>query len=94
MSASPFYNGFLRIDSRWAVSILLKHLTIGLMLLAAGYQTCVPQSRLDRLAILQVRGASTAGEINHYRRRMLRLQRLNLAMGILVLALTALARTA
>jgi uncharacterized membrane protein len=94
MSASPFYDGFLKIDSRWATSILLKHLTIGLMLLAAGYQTWVLQPRLGRLAILQAKGAAPAGVGQQLGKRIARLHQFNLALGLLVLALTALARTA
>jgi len=89
MSGNPNYEGLFAISNPWSRSILAKHVAIGLMVLVAAYQTWVLNPRLSLLALKQEATASdqVAGEIS-------RLNRVNLAFGILVLGLTALARTA
>lgn len=85
MSANANYEGVLAISNAWSRAIFAKHLTIGLMFLIAAYQTWVLQPRLARMAMLK-----QSGELQ---RRFNRLAQVNLALGILVLGLTALART-
>jgi uncharacterized membrane protein len=92
MSASPFYKGFLAINNRWAVAILSKHALVGLMIAVSAYMTWVLLPNLRRIALLEARGRGTS-EAERLRNRELFLLRLNLAFGILVLALTAVART-
>ena len=89
MSGNPNYVGLFAISNPWSRAILTKHLVIGLMILVAAYQTWVLNPRLSRLAIKQDASASDqiAGEIS-------RLNRVSLVLGILILGLTALARTA
>lgn len=89
MSGNPNYVGLFAFSNPWSRAILSKHIAIGVMLFVAIYQTWVLNPRLSRLAMKQEADASdrVAGEIS-------RLNRVSLAIGILVLGLTALARTA
>jgi len=89
MSGNENYEGLFAFTNPWSRAILTKHIAIGLMFLVAAYQTWMLNPRLARLALKQDAHASdqVAGEIS-------RLNRVNLAFGIVVLGLTALARTA
>jgi hypothetical protein len=73
------------------MAILLKHIAVGGMVLIGIYQQWSVQPALVRLATLQAHGRETPG-LEGLRRRELRLTRLNLACGVLVLAFTAMAR--
>ncbi len=88
MSGNPNYVGLFAVTNPWSRAILTKHITVGLMMLVAAYQTWVLNPRLSRLALKREAAASdqVAVEIS-------RLNRVSLAFGILVLGLTALART-
>jgi len=89
MSGNPNYEGLFAVSNPWSRSILAKHAAIGVMVLMAAYQTWVLNPRLSLLALKQEAAASdqVASEIS-------RLNRVSLALGMLVLGLTALARTA
>ncbi|MFQ5943930.1 MAG: CopD family protein [Anaerolineales bacterium] len=89
MSGNPNYEGLFAFSSPWSRAIFTKHIAVGLMILVAAYQTWVINPRLSRLALKQDVEASDklAGEITL-------LNRLSLVVGILILGLTALARTA
>ncbi len=89
MSGNPNYEGLFAVSNPWSRSILAKHVAIGVMVLVAAYQTWVLNPRLSLLALKQEAAASdqVAGDIS-------RLNRVSLAFGMLVLGLTALARTA
>ena len=89
MSGNPNYVGLFAIANPWSRTILTKHIVIGLMILVAAYQTWVLNPRLSRLALKQEAAASdqVTGEIT-------RLNRASLVFGIIVLGLTAIARTA
>ncbi len=89
MSGNPNYDGLFAFSNPWSRTILAKHIAIGVMVLVAAYQTWVLNPRLSRLALKQEVAASdqVANELS-------RLNRVSLAFGILVLGLTALARTA
>lgn len=91
MAASEHYDGFLKIDSPWALAILAKHLALGGMVAIGAYMQWALQPELTRLALLEAHG-KTVGDPEALRRRELTLTRLNLICGLLVLALTALAR--
>jgi uncharacterized membrane protein len=91
MSANDNYEGFLAISNRWAAAILAKHIAIGAMVLIGAYMNWSLQPALARLALLEARGQSPA-EAEALRLHELNLTRLNLACGVLVLALTAVAR--
>lgn len=95
LAAHPQYQGFLAIESPWAVAIFIKHLVIGLMILSSAYITWVVNPRLQRLALLQMTGKETdAGRMTELRRRETLALRVNLWLSVLVLLLTALARAA
>lgn len=89
MSGNPNYEGLFAVTNSWSRAVLIKHIAVGLMVLVAGYQTWVLNPRLSRLALMQEVSAS-----DQVTREISRLDRVNLAFGILVLGLTALARTA
>jgi uncharacterized membrane protein len=94
MSANPHYHGFLAIENRWAVAILIKHLLFLVIFSAAMTWVLLPQLR--RLALRQARGFES--ESSQTALRLMRqetwLLRLNLILGVLVLAFTAMARAA
>ena len=95
MSSSPFYGGFLAIGNTWSWAILLKHLSIGLMVVFSAYSTWGITPALRRLAFLKSAGKeidTTTRE--RYQKREELLLRLNLFVSIIVLALTAVARSA
>jgi len=91
MAANPNYTGVLSFENTWSRAILAKHLGVAFMLGVAAYQTWVVQPALARMAILEVR--TPQADHGPLLRRQERLARLNLALGIAVLAFTAIART-
>ena len=93
MSANPNYEGFLSITNRWAIVILLKHLVFLVMVVISAYMTWGIMPRLQRAALAQARGVD-ANDTNQLQRQEIIVLRLNLILGAIVLALTALARAA
>jgi uncharacterized membrane protein len=93
MSSSPSYQGFLAINNPWATAMLFKHGVIGVMIAAAAYMTWSVLPALQRLAILQAAGRPVSEEQG---RRLHRHEQwvlnLNLALSVIVLLLTAIAR--
>jgi uncharacterized membrane protein len=94
MEASPNYQGLFVIGTRWALAILLKHAAVAGMVLAASYQTWFLQPQLERGLLLQAKGRSSPAMVDLAVRRLSSLNRLNLILGLIVLGLTAVARTA
>ena len=92
MAANPNYTGILSIENSWSRAILAKHLAVGFMVGVGAYQTWVVQPALARIAILEAR--TPQADHGPLLRRQERLARLNLTLGIAVLAFTAIARTA
>lgn len=93
MSESPHYAGFLVVHTTWAAAILAKHLVFFLMLAVSAWTSWGVLPALRRSALLQAKGID-APEAVRLQRRSLLLLRLNLALSVIVLALTALARVA
>lgn len=93
MSANPNYSGFLAIDNRWAVAILVKHLVFFGMTGVSAYLTWGLLPRLKRAALRRSRGLD-APEASRLQRQEMLLVRVNLILAVFVLALTALARAA
>jgi len=93
LSANPHYTGFLSISSSWAVAILLKHGVVALMAATSGYMTWGLLPALRRSALRQASGVSSP-ELTLLQRRNIRLLRANLALAVVVLLLTAVARAA
>jgi uncharacterized membrane protein len=96
MSANPNYQGFLTIANLWAAAILVKHLVFIGMIGVSAYITwgLLPAQR--RVALLRARRKMARGaedlQGEALQRREVRLLRLNLILGVIVLGLTALAR--
>lgn len=93
MSANPNYQGFLSIQGLWAGAILVKHILFGMMVMISGYATWGLMPALRRAALLHVRGKESVNLVS-LQQSSIRLMRLNLVLGVLVLLLTAVARSA
>jgi uncharacterized membrane protein len=91
MSASPSYQGFLSIRNTWAAAILIKHLVFLVMIAISAYLTWGLLPRLKRAALLQARGKEAPDKVVLHQQEV-RLLNLNLILGALILALTAVAR--
>lgn len=95
MAAHPEYAGLLVIEGRWAQAILAKHLAFGGIVLVAAVQTWVLQPRLAHHLLLEAAGTAPGGEPSTRTRQGIeRLTRVNAVLALIVLALTAIARTA
>ncbi len=94
MSANSHYTGFLSISNAWSRAILAKHMVIGLMLALASVQTWWLQPRLARQLIVAARSSAEPAEAARLRRRQLRLLQLQTLLSLVVLGLTAAARSA
>jgi hypothetical protein len=93
--ANQNYHGFLAIENQWAIAILLKHLLFFSMILLSAYITWGLMPQLHRLALRQARGQQTGESdilVMRLHRQEVLLLRLNLVLGVLILALTAIAR--
>ena len=95
MAANRNYAGFLSIENRWSIAILLKHIAIAFMVALMAFQTWVLYPRWARLELILARssGQTDAGEASLLQRENW-LIRIQLALSALVLILTAIARTA
>jgi uncharacterized membrane protein len=91
MSANPNYAGFLAINNRWAIAILIKHLLFLVMIAVSAYLTWGLLPTLRRIALLRARGQEVAGAERLVQRELV-LLRLNLILAVVILALTSLAR--
>lgn len=103
MSANSNYSGFLAIDNRWAVAIFLKHVLFLAMAALSAYLSWGLLPRLQRLALRRAHLQTTdetglaqveqiTAETSNLERMELTLLRVNFLLGVLVLALTAIAR--
>lgn len=92
MAVNPNYTGLLVIDTAWAWALLLKHIAFGVMTLMGAYSVWVLSPDIARLALLDSKGKLTGPELAALRQREERLNQLNFACAILVLAFTAVAR--
>jgi uncharacterized membrane protein len=90
MTAHPNYQGFLEVSNVWSVALLAKHITIGLMVTLAAYQTWVLGPRMERAALQRAAVEDQAVSS----RQLSRLLSANFALAVVVLGLTAIARTA
>lgn len=92
MSANPNYQGFLEINNRWAVAILIKHLVFIGMTGVSVYLTWGIMPKLGRVALRQAHGQEVP-EALQLQNQETRLLKLNLILGVIILALTAVARS-
>ncbi len=94
MVSHPNYQGFLVIDTSWAMAILLKHLTVAAMLILSVYVTWGLLPSLQRIAFKKALGRSTDPiESQKLEGRQVSLLQLNLFLAVIILLLTAWART-
>lgn len=93
MTGNPNYDGLLAVNNRWAASILIKHLVFVGMIGVSAYTTWWALPALRRQALIRAQGPDTK-EFTEDNRREVALVRINFALSVVVLALTALARTA
>jgi uncharacterized membrane protein len=94
LSASPNYHGFLSIQNRWAAAILVKHLVFLVMVGLSAYLSWGLLPRLRRLALQRIhmdQDALATQAVSLGRQEALYM-RLNLVIGVVILALTAFAR--
>lgn len=95
MSAHPSYEGFLAITNAWSAAILFKHISIGLLLLTSGYMTWGIIPALQKVALRKATGQSIReDDIQKLEKKEARLLFINLALSVVILALTAWARAA
>jgi uncharacterized membrane protein len=94
MSANPNYRGFLAIGNVWSAAILSKHLVIGVMILVASYQTWILYPQLDRMLLARAAKVEPGPIAARLAVLQIRSVWLNLILALVVLALTAVARTA
>jgi uncharacterized membrane protein len=93
MSAHPQYEGLLAFNNTWALAIFAKHLVIGAMVVVSAYITWMLNPTYQRLALLHAKGAlGDDAQLKRIQRREVAALRLMLAIGVVVLLLTALAR--
>jgi uncharacterized membrane protein len=92
MSAHPNYEGFFSVENRWAAAIFTKHMVIFGMIGISAYLTWGVFPRIRRNAMLQAKGLQDDGKARNILKWNTRLVFLNLLLGAVVLALTALAR--
>lgn len=90
--ANQNYKGFLAIDNTWSQAILLKHLSVGLMIIFALIMNFSIGPAMRRNAFLTANGLTDEAAVAKLRLQQTRLTRLNLVFSILVLIFTAIAR--
>jgi uncharacterized membrane protein len=93
MSANPNYEGFLAIDNRWSLAILIKHLIFVATIVVSAIMTWKVLPSLRRAAMRQAKGLPE-DKNESYQRQELVLLWINLGLSVVILALTAIARTA
>lgn len=91
MSANPNYGGLFAFNNRWAVALLFKHILFLGMAGIAAYLTWGLVPKLQRLALRKAHGQD-APDAQRLWKQEETLLRINLVLGMLILALTAIAR--
>ncbi len=90
-SGDPNYGGMLVFDNDWSRAILLKHIAIAGMVVVGVILQMGIAPALERTALQRALGQADPAEIARLSRREQRLNGLNLILGLLVLAFTAVA---
>lgn len=91
MSINPYYDGFLSTSTQWSLAILAKHFLGMIVIVVSAIQTWDVIPAIRR-AILISKKTKNEDQLNALRRREIRLLHINLFVGILILAATAVAR--
>jgi len=89
MSADRHYEGMLQFGNQWSRVILLKHVALAGMVLCAVLLQWRVAPALERLGWLLERERGDAAEWARLRRQEVRLARISVALGLLVLFFTA-----
>lgn len=92
INANESQSGFLSVTTDWGLAITIKLVVFGVILALTAYQTWSIAPIIERTAILQSRGKTPPVEMAALRQREVQLMRVNLALSIIVLLLTAVAR--
>lgn len=90
MVSNPNYSGLLRLTNTWTRAILLKHVSVGAMVVLGAYMQWSLNPAVERARLLASRQIDEA-QLSALHARERWLSRLNLALGVLVLLFTALA---
>jgi len=91
---SPNYQGFLVIANTWAQAILIKHIAVGGMLGLSAYVTWGLIPSLNRMAFMQAMGKDIdEAQKEKLEQRQLSIMQINLFLAVIILLLTAWART-
>lgn len=93
MSLNKNYEGFLNFANTWSVVILMKHIAIAGMIVSGAVLQYGVFPALERTSLLIQRGKEAETDWEAARRREIRLTRLNVILGIAVLAFSAWAGT-
>lgn len=90
-SGDPNYGGLLVFDNDWSRAILYKHIAIvGMVAIGVVLQMGIAPA-LERMALRRASGKDDPAETARLARREQRLNALNLILGLVVLAFTAVA---
>jgi uncharacterized membrane protein len=92
MTAHPQYEGLLAIQNRWSIAILVKHLSILPMVAITAFQSLILHPRLQR-ELLRSKSNPERGKHQATITAEKRLVTVNVFFSVLVLILTAIART-
>lgn len=92
MSANPNYQGFMSINNSWAAAILIKHILFLVMIVLAAYQTWWLMPALQRSLLARRSQNVSDPQTARLQVHETRIVGINLALGVLVLLLTAFAR--
>lgn len=91
MTADPHYEGMLQFNNPWSRAILLKHVAMAGMVICGVLLQWRVAPTLRRAGWLLDQGRSDVAEWRRLRRQELRLARMSVALGVLVLLFTAMA---
>ncbi|RIK30531.1 MAG: hypothetical protein DCC56_09415 [Anaerolineae bacterium] len=91
MSVNPHYDGFLSTSTQWSLAILAKHFLGMIVIVVSAIQTWDVIPAIRRAILISKKTKNTA-QLESLQRREIRLLQINLALGILILAATAVAR--
>lgn len=91
MSVNPHYDGFLSTSTQWSLAILAKHIFGVIVVVVSAIQTWEVFPAIRR-AIVASKKTKNRDELDTLQRREIFLIRLNLALAILILGATAIAR--
>jgi len=90
LSLSPHYNGFLSLSTQWSLAMLVKHSLAVIMAVVTAIQTWEVLPAIQR-TLLQ-KGKAKEEELIRLNKRETLLLRANLALAVLILLATAVAR--